>query len=125
MTLQLLDDLAQPLALVKRCQRQRLERFGIIRKVVAHRQSAHIRASLTMRSMPLIRAAHNYPAFVGTIVSRAAWTHRQSSPSSSADNSAPTNASRHPDLQPAEDAVFGTPTTKNDEDRLMMCFGME
>ncbi len=37
-TLQLLDDLAQPFALVKRCKQHRLERLGIIRKVIAHRQ---------------------------------------------------------------------------------------
>jgi hypothetical protein len=35
--LQLLDNLTQPLALVKRCQQHRLERLGIIRKVIAHR----------------------------------------------------------------------------------------
>ena len=35
--LQLLDNLTQPLALVKRCQQHRLERLGIIRKVIAQR----------------------------------------------------------------------------------------
>jgi hypothetical protein len=35
--LQLLDNLTQPLALVKRYQQHRLERLGIIRKVIAQR----------------------------------------------------------------------------------------
>jgi hypothetical protein len=34
--LQLLDDLPQPLALMKRSQQHRLQRLGIIRKVIAH-----------------------------------------------------------------------------------------
>jgi hypothetical protein len=38
MTLQFLDDLAQPLALVPLGQQHRLQRLGIIRKVIAHRQ---------------------------------------------------------------------------------------
>src|SRR4051812_19642665 len=92
MTLQFLDDLAQPLALVPLGQQHRLQRFGIIRKVIAHRQiRAYSRRPGDVLDAPdsLRRsAAHNYPACVGTIVSRGAWTRRQSSPSSSADNSA-------------------------------------
>ena len=92
MTLQFLDDLAQPLALVPLGKQHRLQRLGIIRKVIAHGQiRAYSRppddvldASDSLRRS----AAHNYPACVGTTVSRAAWTRRQSSPSSSADNSA-------------------------------------
>src|SRR5437879_1716679 len=38
MTLQLLDDLAQPLALMPLRKQHRLQRLGIIRKVIAHRQ---------------------------------------------------------------------------------------
>jgi len=38
MTLQLFDDLAQPLALVPLGKQHRLQRLGIIRKVIAHRQ---------------------------------------------------------------------------------------
>lgn len=92
MTLQFLDDLAQPLALVPLGQQHRLQRFGIIRKVIAHRQiRAYSRPPGDALDAPdSVRrsAAHNYPACVGTTVSRASWTRRQSSPSSSADNSA-------------------------------------
>ncbi|MFK4492347.1 hypothetical protein ABIA45_007425 [Bradyrhizobium sp. USDA 336] len=90
MTLQLLDDLAQPLALVPLGKQHRLQRLGIIRKVIAHRQiRAYSRLPDDVLDAPdsLRRsAAHNYPACVGTTVSRDVWTRRQSSPSSSADN---------------------------------------
>ena len=76
MTLQLLDDLAQPLALVRLGQQHRLQRLGIVRKVIAHRQIRAYSPPLddALEASDLLRrsAAHNYPACVGTIVSRAA-----------------------------------------------------
>jgi hypothetical protein len=93
MTLQFLDDLTQPLALVPLGQQHCLQRLGIIREVVArHPQirsySPPFRDDLDAADSLRRSVAHNYPACVGTIVSRASWTRRQSSPSSSADNSA-------------------------------------
>jgi hypothetical protein len=98
MSLQLLDDLAQPFALAPLGQQHRFQRLKIIRQCVArHEQARSYSAELcddpdvpdSLRS----RAANNYPACVGVAVSRASWTRRQSSPSSSADNCAADNAS--------------------------------
>src|SRR6266576_1871216 len=92
-SLQLLDDLTQPLALVPLGKQHRLQRLDIVREVIARHQcsrsySAAFYDDLDRPDSLRRSAANNYPGWVGVAVSRASWTRRQSSPSSSADNCA-------------------------------------
>ena len=91
--LQFLDDLTQPLALVKPLASSiALSVSGSSGRLSLTGKSEHIRARLTTCSMPLIHFVAARLTIIrlasATTVSRAAWTRRQSSPSSSADNSA-------------------------------------
>src|ERR1700719_2038539 len=79
-SLQLLDDLTQPLALVPLGKQHRLQRLDIVREVIARHQcsrsySAAFYDDLDRPDSLRRSAANNYPGWVGVAVSRAAsWT---------------------------------------------------